>query len=91
MIYWDLFCFRWIHDYQDACIEKLERFLRGEVNTSTKRAGLFQMGSSTEGMIQQAKYSSSSSPSDSPNSDCSEVRSQIREGIKFENWLEIYY
>lgn len=62
---------RWIHDYQDACVEKLERFLRGEVNTSTKRAGLFQMGSSTEGMIQQAKYSSSSSPSDSPNSDCS--------------------
>ncbi|KAF4526326.1 hypothetical protein B566_EDAN015480 [Ephemera danica] len=23
---------RWIHDYQDACVEKLERFLRGEFN-----------------------------------------------------------
>ena len=22
--------FRWIHDYQDACVDKLERFLRGE-------------------------------------------------------------
>ena len=21
---------RWIHDYQDACVEKLERFMRGE-------------------------------------------------------------
>merc|ERR1712107_785710 len=21
---------RWIHDYQDACIDKLERFIRGE-------------------------------------------------------------
>ena len=26
-------CFRWIHDYQDACIDKLERFLHGEENT----------------------------------------------------------
>lgn len=23
-------CVRWVHDYQDACIAKLERFLRGE-------------------------------------------------------------
>ena len=23
---------RWIHDYQDACIDKLERFLKGEEN-----------------------------------------------------------
>jgi hypothetical protein len=23
---------RWIHDYQDACVDKLERFMRGEVN-----------------------------------------------------------
>lgn len=22
--------FRWIHDYQDACVDKLERFMRGE-------------------------------------------------------------
>lgn len=25
------FC-RWIHDYQDACVDKLERFMRGEMN-----------------------------------------------------------
>ena len=24
-----IFC-RWIHDYQDACVDKLERFMRGE-------------------------------------------------------------
>lgn len=23
---------RWIHDYQDACVEKVERFIRGELN-----------------------------------------------------------
>ncbi|XP_059481143.1 NAD(+) hydrolase sarm1 isoform X3 [Neocloeon triangulifer] len=23
---------RWIHDYQDACVDKLERFLKGEMN-----------------------------------------------------------
>merc|ERR1711971_1175616 len=23
---------RWIHDYQDACLDKLERFIRGEVS-----------------------------------------------------------
>ncbi|XP_029846596.1 NAD(+) hydrolase sarm1 isoform X5 [Ixodes scapularis] len=23
---------RWIHDYQDACVDKLERFMRGEMN-----------------------------------------------------------
>ncbi|XP_054166816.1 NAD(+) hydrolase sarm1-like [Oppia nitens] len=23
---------RWIHDYQDACVDKLERFMRGETN-----------------------------------------------------------
>lgn len=28
-----LICFfRWIHDYQDACVDKLERFMRGEMN-----------------------------------------------------------
>ncbi|XP_018577432.1 sterile alpha and TIR motif-containing protein 1 [Anoplophora glabripennis] len=24
---------RWIHDYQDACVDKLERFMRGELNS----------------------------------------------------------
>ncbi|XP_046581452.1 LOW QUALITY PROTEIN: NAD(+) hydrolase SARM1-like [Haliotis rubra] len=36
---------RWIHDYQDACVDKLEQFLRGEVNTITKRSQLVSMGS----------------------------------------------
>ncbi|XP_022916162.1 NAD(+) hydrolase sarm1 isoform X2 [Onthophagus taurus] len=35
---------RWIHDYQDACVDKLERFMRGEVNakndTSLSRVGM---------------------------------------------------
>ncbi|GAB0093847.1 Sterile alpha and TIR motif-containing protein 1 [Sergentomyia squamirostris] len=26
---------RWIHDYQDACVDKLERFMRGELNVKT--------------------------------------------------------
>ncbi|PRD29211.1 UNVERIFIED_CONTAM: Ect4 [Trichonephila clavipes] len=26
---------RWIHDYQDACVDKLERFMRGELNVRT--------------------------------------------------------
>jgi hypothetical protein len=26
------FSTRWIHDYQDACVDKLERFMRGELN-----------------------------------------------------------
>ncbi|KAK9873363.1 hypothetical protein WA026_022172 [Henosepilachna vigintioctopunctata] len=31
---------RWIHDYQDACVDKLERFMRGELNTrDTNRLG----------------------------------------------------
>ncbi|KAJ8312455.1 hypothetical protein KUTeg_009828 [Tegillarca granosa] len=61
---------RWIHDYQDACVDKLEKFLRGEyVFSTSKRGNLFQMGSSQEGVIQQraAKFSSSESEL-SPNS-----------------------
>lgn len=26
---------RWIHDYQDACVDKVERFIRGELNNGT--------------------------------------------------------
>jgi len=37
---------RWIHDYQEACVEKLERFLRGE--RGDKRSGLRSLGSSFE-------------------------------------------
>ncbi|XP_063620717.1 NAD(+) hydrolase sarm1-like isoform X5 [Cydia splendana] len=31
---------RWIHDYQDACVEKLESFLRGKSNLSNRLDGL---------------------------------------------------
>jgi hypothetical protein len=34
---------RWIHDYQEACVDKLERFLRGE-----KKPSLHGLGSSFE-------------------------------------------
>ncbi|XP_059056963.1 NAD(+) hydrolase sarm1 isoform X1 [Achroia grisella] len=30
---------RWIHDYQDACVEKLESFLRGKSNLATRLEG----------------------------------------------------
>lgn len=36
MLQWDITCtgiqsiFRWVHDYQDACVDKVEKFLRGE-------------------------------------------------------------
>ncbi|XP_012940317.1 NAD(+) hydrolase sarm1 [Aplysia californica] len=30
---------RWIHDYQDACVDKLERFLRGETNIQVRLPG----------------------------------------------------
>jgi hypothetical protein len=23
---------RWVHDYQEACIDKVERFIKGELN-----------------------------------------------------------
>lgn len=29
---------RWIHEYQDACVDKLERFMRGELNSKTEGA-----------------------------------------------------
>lgn len=77
--WWNEYCCvhncRWIHDYQDACVDKLEKFLRGEINTKHKRAALFQMGSSSEGLVEGGKYTSSgeSSPSVdvSPNRDVS--------------------
>ncbi|KAF7489412.1 Sterile alpha and TIR motif-containing protein 1 [Sarcoptes scabiei] len=30
---------RWIHDYQEACVDKLERFMRGEFNTKQSDVG----------------------------------------------------
>ena len=57
------YSFRWIHDYQDACVDKLERFLKGEVNTSDKKGAIFHLGSSTDQILDRSpcKYSSSES------------------------------
>ncbi|XP_043677181.1 NAD(+) hydrolase sarm1 isoform X3 [Vespula pensylvanica] len=30
---------RWIHDYQDACVDKLERFMRGEIPVRSELSG----------------------------------------------------
>ncbi|XP_067010666.2 NAD(+) hydrolase sarm1 isoform X2 [Anabrus simplex] len=38
---------RWIHDYQDACVDKLERFMRGEL--STRSDGLLGRGVALKG------------------------------------------
>ncbi|KAL1490699.1 hypothetical protein ABEB36_013351 [Hypothenemus hampei] len=35
---------RWIHDYQDACVDKLERFMRGELNTRSNEGSLMRVG-----------------------------------------------
>lgn len=40
--------YRWIHDYQEACVDKLERFLRGDI-TATKDALTVPISSSIHG------------------------------------------
>lgn len=35
---------RWIHDYQDACVDKLERFMRGELNARSNDGSLMRVG-----------------------------------------------
>jgi len=37
-------CVRWVHDYQDACIAKLERFLRGNTSYLTVDSPFSTMG-----------------------------------------------
>ena len=54
-------CFRWIHDYQEACVDKLEKFIHGEINPQDRHPltkggsteqmhgnAVFRMGSSTD-------------------------------------------
>ncbi|XP_019620754.1 PREDICTED: sterile alpha and TIR motif-containing protein 1-like isoform X1 [Branchiostoma belcheri] len=45
---------KWIHDYQDACIDKLERFLRGE--DMSKRGRLSKMSSKDEEVFDTPRY-----------------------------------
>ncbi|RZC34291.1 sterile alpha and TIR motif-containing protein 1, partial [Asbolus verrucosus] len=40
---------RWIHDYQDACVDKLERFMRGELNSRCAESLKFSKGDITPG------------------------------------------
>ena len=52
---------RWIHDYQDACIDKLERFLHGEENTGhLDLQQLAQEGQNMRKVSRDTKDSSSS-------------------------------
>ncbi|XP_052832606.1 NAD(+) hydrolase sarm1 [Octopus bimaculoides] len=59
---------RWIHDYQDACVDKIERFLRGDVNVKRGQLqSLSNQGSFEDPVMAQFKWSSSSSSeNDSP-------------------------
>ncbi|XP_064112730.1 NAD(+) hydrolase sarm1-like isoform X8 [Macrobrachium nipponense] len=42
---------RWIHDYQDACVDKIERFMRGECNVKGEgQLGRYVGGSLVGGM-----------------------------------------
>ncbi|XP_075220492.1 sterile alpha and armadillo motif isoform X2 [Lycorma delicatula] len=40
---------RWIHDYQDACVDKLERFMRGEFTRGDGRGGPMSSNASAKG------------------------------------------
>ena len=52
---------RWIHDYQDACIDKLERFLLGEENVGhLDLERLAQEGQNMRKVSRDTKDSSSS-------------------------------
>ncbi|CAI9740814.1 NAD(+) hydrolase sarm1 [Octopus vulgaris] len=58
---------RWIHDYQDACVDKIERFLRGDVNVRRGQLqSLSNQGSFEDPVMAQFKWSSSSNENDSP-------------------------
>ncbi|BFZ18626.1 hypothetical protein BsWGS_21665 [Bradybaena similaris] len=60
---------RWIHDYQDACVDKLEKFLRGEPNPQQRHpVGSAASNSSSNNMATSTSVSKQSSGFESPNS-----------------------
>ncbi|XP_076367405.1 NAD(+) hydrolase sarm1-like isoform X2 [Tachypleus tridentatus] len=70
---------RWIHDYQDACVDKLERFMRGEMNVrSDGPLGRYVgMGPGTPGtpsttLSRNALYQRSASNDSTKGSTCSD-------------------
>jgi len=61
---------RWIHDYQDACVDKVERFIRGEINNGCSLFGA-QSSQSAQSSLQrlqgQGTYSSTPSIAATPS------------------------
>lgn len=43
---------RWIHDYQEACVDKIERFIRGELSNNNYASSVITNASSTNCTIQ---------------------------------------
>jgi len=44
---------RWIHDYQDACVDKVERFIRGELNNVNTNSSIISGSSCSTNQQQQ--------------------------------------
>ncbi|KAH6933746.1 hypothetical protein HPB50_017712 [Hyalomma asiaticum] len=75
---------RWIHDYQDACVDKLERFMRGEMNVRSdgplgRYVGMGGPGTpgtpSTMASCRAAVYQRSASNDSAKGSTCSDRES----------------
>ncbi|KAK3914268.1 NAD(+) hydrolase sarm1 [Frankliniella fusca] len=59
---------RWIHDYQDACVDKLERFMRGEL----QMGNMGPLSSSSRSMLSGGKGDATPSlPGTLPGTPCS--------------------
>ncbi|KAG7198926.1 hypothetical protein KM043_015740 [Ampulex compressa] len=55
---------RWIHDYQDACVDKLERFMRGEIPMRSELSGGIPRGmASKDPTTIQSRFRKTPSPS----------------------------
>lgn len=52
---------RWSHDYQDASVDKLEKFIRGETFLKTTSYGSYNGGTRSPSLMQIPTYSSQSS------------------------------
>jgi len=52
---------RWVHDYQDACVDKLERFIRGEAFLKTMNYGNINVNGSRSPNVMNMSYSTQTS------------------------------
>ena len=67
IIIYMLFLFsRWIHDYQDACVDKLEKFLSGEMSPKTFGPRPSLSKGSSFGSIHGSRTSGSQDPPHTP-------------------------